>query len=149
MEPITKFQGETRWLSNFEHVDVTMPDGITYPTTEHAFQAQKTHDMEERKRIARLLTPRKAKNAGREVDLREDWENVKIDIMTQVTRLKFRRPDLRQKLLGTGDAELIESNTWEDKIWGVCNGVGENHLGKILMKIRDELIRDELQRGAR
>ena len=141
MSKITKFQGPTRWLSNFEYVFVRMSDGITYPSTEHAFQAQKTLDMGERSRIASLQTPRQAKDAGQLVELRADWETVKFDVMLEATRRKFERSRRhRQLLIETGDAELIEGNTWGDTIWGVCDGVGENHLGRILMKVRAEIL---------
>lgn len=51
---------------------------------------------------------------------------------------KFYDPDLNAKLQETGDAELIEGNYWGDRFWGVCDGVGENHLGKLLMRVRSE-----------
>lgn len=138
-ELIDNFKGAYSWLSNFSRVSITMPDGITYYSTEHAFQAYKTHDMHERRRIAGLSRPKDAKKAGRLVELREDWEEVKFKVMEEVIRLKFQHPHLREQLLATGDAELVEGNTWGDKIWGVCDGEGENHLGRILMKVRDEI----------
>ena len=65
---------------------------------------------------------------------------MKYDVMYQVCKAKFlQNPDLARKLVETGDAELVEGNTWGDKVWGVCDGVGENNLGKTLMRIRDEL----------
>ena len=88
------------------------------------------------------LTPNCAKRLGRQVELRSDWETVKYDVMYQVCMAKFQQnPELLRKLVRTGDAELIEGNTWGDRVWGVdlYRGVGENHLGKILMKIREEL----------
>jgi ribA/ribD-fused uncharacterized protein len=72
--------------------------------------------------------------------MRPDWEQVKILIMTSLVRDKFtRHQDLKEQLLATGDAELIEGNWWGDTFWGVCKGKGENHLGKVLMKVREEL----------
>ena len=60
--------------------------------------------------------------------------------MYEIVKDKFsRNPELRVKLLNTGDIELIEGNYWGDTFWGVCNGKGENHLGKILMRVRKEL----------
>ena len=141
MKTIDEFRGPTRWLSNFEEVSITMPDGITYPTTEHAYQAQKTLDIPVRELIAVLRTPGKAKKAGQRVILRPDWEDIKYAVMRQVTELKFQDPDLKKKLIATGNTELIEGNTWGDEVWGVCNGVGTNWLGKILMDVRAELHR--------
>ena len=136
---IAEFQGEYRFLSNFWPSTVEF-EGMTYPTAEHAYQAAKTLDAAERRRIAALPTPAEAKRAGRALPPRADWEQVKFDVMLQCVRDKFSRdPDLRRRLLDTGEAYLEEGNTWGDTVWGVSNGVGENRLGKILMRVRDEL----------
>src|SRR2546421_11620474 len=133
---IAEFQAEYRFLSNFFPAEVIY-EGITYPTSEHAYQAAKTLDPEQRKKIAALKTPAEAKSAGRSLKLRDDWETAKFTVMEDVVRYKFsHHPDLRDKLLATGDAYLEEGNTWNDRVWGVYQGQGENRLGKILMKIR-------------
>jgi predicted NAD-dependent protein-ADP-ribosyltransferase YbiA (DUF1768 family) len=62
--------------------------------------------------------------------------------MEDLSRQKFSHPELRQKLLDTGSCTLVEGNTWGDTFWGVCDGVGENHLGKLLMTIRADLESD-------
>ena len=86
------------------------------------------------------LNPSEAKRLGRRVRLRSGWEQVKYDVMLDVVRAKFNQhPDLAQKLLATGDEELVEGNDWSDTYWGVCNGRGKNMLGKILMRVRAEL----------
>ena len=136
---IAQFKGEYRFLSNFYPVAVEF-EGIMYPTVEHAYQSAKTLDMNERKRIAALPTPSDAKREGRKLKLREDWETVKSDVMERCVRYKFTHDaELRERLLATGDAILEEGNDWGDRVWGVVNGVGENRLGKILMKVREEL----------
>lgn len=136
---ISSFQGEYRFLSNFYPATVNY-QGIAYPTVEHAYQSAKTLDMNERRRIASLATPSEAKRAGRALKLRSDWEAVKLDVMEDCVRAKFSQSaDLRQRLLATGAAELIEGNSWGDQFWGVCDGKGENHLGRILMKVRSNL----------
>ena len=83
-------------------------------------------------------TPGEAKRMGRQVTLRKDWEDVKISVMEKGLRMKFAIPELRDKLLATGEEELVEGNWWGDTCWGVCKGVGANNLGKLLMKIREE-----------
>lgn len=134
---IDSFRDEYFFLSNFYPVEIKL-DGIVYPNAETAFQAQKTLDVEERRNFSMLKRPVQAKRLGRKVKLRDDWEEVKLDIMTEIVSQKFlQHPHLIEMLLQTGDEELIESNKWGDRFWGVCKGVGENHLGKILMKIRD------------
>lgn len=136
---IAEFQGEYRFLSNFWPAEVHF-EGIVYPSSEHAYQAAKSLDPAERKRIAALPTPSAAKKAGAALQLRPNWDTEKFNVMETVVRDKFtRNADLRAKLLATGDAELIEGNTWGDRTWGVYQGKGENRLGKILMKVRTEL----------
>lgn len=135
---ISGFFGEYRWLSNFWEQPFTY-QGITCMSMEHAFQAAKTRDQQEFLHVLSAANPSVAKGRGRRVTLREDWEDIKVDVMRKLLRAKFSVPDLAQKLLETGNAELIEENTWNDTFWGVCRGVGENQLGKLLMEIRNEL----------
>ena len=105
------------------------------------FQACKSLSREERLDIASSATPGIAKRKGRKVILRRDWEQIKDNIMEFCLRKKFTEHlDLQKKLLETGDAILIEGNTWNDKYWGMCAGVGENKLGQFLMKIREEIM---------
>jgi len=139
VKDITKFQGETKWLSNYAVVDIKMPDGITYPTTEHAYQAQKTMDMDQRVLISKLKTPKEARLAGKDLDIILNWDYVRVNIMFQVNNIKFKHPGFAEKLIETGDIELTEGNSWGDVFWGVSGGVGENRLGKILMRIRSKL----------
>jgi len=134
---ILSFRDEYFFLSNFYPVEIKL-DGIVYPNAETAFQAQKTLDVEERRKFSMLKNPVQAKRLGRKVKLRDDWEEVKLDIMTEVVSQKFlQHPHLIEMLPQTGDEELIEGNKWGDRFWGVCKGKGKNNLGKILMKIRD------------
>jgi N-glycosidase YbiA len=138
-QKIAEFQGPYRFLSNFYPATVEF-EGITYPTVEHAYQSAKTLDINERKRIAALSTPSVAKSEGRKLALRSDWETAKFEVMERCVRYKFtHNPELGRKLLETGNALLEEGNTWGDRVWGVYQGQGENRLGKILMKVREEL----------
>ncbi len=137
--PILAFAGDHDFLSNFSFSSVHW-EGVSYPTVEHAFQAAKTLDPEERRRVRAASSPAGAKRIGRRVTLRKDWESVKVSIMEQLVREKFTAHlELRERLLATGGRELVEGNTWNDTFWGVCRGKGKNHLGKILMKVRTEL----------
>jgi len=138
MQKIDSFSGEHCFLSNFHPAEVEF-EGWIYPTVEHAYQAAKTTNNEERKRIRYMKTPGQAKKAGRHLMLRTNWEAVKIDLMTNLVRKKFQHDHLKRRLLETGNAELIEGNTWGDVFWGVYNGIGKNMLGKILMQVRAEL----------
>ena len=132
---INSFTGRYYFLSNFYNSTVTY-DGITYTNNEAAFQAQKTENFSEKYKFG-ALKPSDAKKLGRSVSLRQDWEEVKYNIMFEICLAKFKQnPELALSLLETGDQHLEEGNTWGDTIWGTVNGVGENHLGKILMQIR-------------
>jgi len=137
---IVEFQGEYRWLSNFWPSPVEYC-GVVYPTVEHAYQAAKTLLPGERRRVREAETPGKAKRLGATLTVRSDWEDIKLSVMLNLVRQKFSDPELGRKLLGTGDALLVEGNRWGDRFWGVDlrTGLGENHLGKILMRVRDEL----------
>lgn len=142
MQAIISFTGEYRWLSNFWYSSVSA-FGRIFPTVEHAYQACKSIDPSDHQKIAWCKTPGQAKKAGKSLKKREDWDQIKLEVMEELLIQKFQHAELRQLLLDTGDAELIEGNTWGDTFWGVCDGVGENHLGKLLMKIR-EMIRNEM-----
>jgi ribA/ribD-fused uncharacterized protein len=129
---IDSFRGEYEFLSNFYVEENGM-------TAEHWFQALKAAgNGEQAAWVLDSPTPKEAKRRGRLVDLHPDWEDIKIGGMETVLRMKFSNPELKHKLLKTGDEELIEGNWWGDTFWGVCNGVGRNELGKLLMKLREE-----------
>lgn len=140
---IEQFQGEYRWLSNFWYFEApAVYQGLTYITNEHFYIAMKTKDLNIRREVAHH--PLKGvKKFGNSFELREDWDNIKIDIMLCGLRYKFSEsnPLLRDKLISTGDTYIQEGNYWNDKFWGVClkTGEGENHLGKLLMQVREEI----------
>ena len=135
---ISEFRKQYFFLSNFYHCSIIYK-GISYSTSEAAYQAQKTLDNTQRLRIS-ALEPEFAKEEGRKLSLRDDWDEVKLDEMYEICKIKFTtNPNLAKRLLDTGDEELIEGNDWNDTFWGVCNGKGENNLGKILMRISTEL----------
>ena len=140
---IGSFDGKYFFLSNFyESKDQIIRDeGLSYTSVEAAFQANKTLDKKMRK-VFTELSPSAAKYLGRHIELRKDWDIIKDNVMLRLVTYKFTHCEkLRELLLDTGDAELIECNWWNDKYWGVCNGEGQNKLGKILMKVREELKR--------
>lgn len=133
------FRGNHSFLSNFEPAPVVF-EGYEYPTVEHAYQAAKFPIGHARTAIAGMLTPGQAKRAGRKLGpIRDDWEDIKVDVMERLLRQKFQIPELREQLLAPEGFYLEETNTWGDTFWGVCNGKGKNILGLLLMKIREEL----------
>jgi ribA/ribD-fused uncharacterized protein len=137
---IKGFFGNNHFLSNFYWSPVKY-EGIVFPTAEHAFQAAKTTDIEKRHEIAVLISPDEAKKEGRKLLLRPGWENIKLKVMEDIVRIKFTTDDkIKQKLVDTKDSYLEETNYWGDTYWGVCKEEGENHLGKILMKVRENLV---------
>lgn len=136
-EEIDFFREEYDFLSNFYPTKVRFED-ITYYNAEAAYQAQKCAAQADRLKFA-LLSPDEAKRLGQNVEVRSDWDEVKLDIMERVVHAKFaQNPSLARDLLDTGDRMLKEGNHWRDLYWGVDlkTGEGENHLGKILMALR-------------
>ena len=125
-------------MSNFVPCKVMLGE-LEFASTEHAYVAAKTLDIEERKRIAAVETAGQVKRLGRKLKLREDWEQVKDEVMNDLLIQKFAQEPFRSQLIATGDAYLEETNHWGDTYWGVCEGVGYNTLGWLLMKIRTNL----------
>lgn len=129
LEPITLFRGPYSFLSNF-HIE---PDGTC---VEVEYQRSKCVNKEDRE-LFKNVTPTKAKYLGRKIELRTDWEGVKLTIMRHFVLSKFLdHSELRRKLIETGERRLIEGNWWGDRFWGVYEGAGENNFGKILMAVR-------------
>ena len=137
---ITEFQGKYRFLSNFWITPIEY-DGDIYPSVEHAYQASKTLNADERRKIRTANTPGQAKRLGGTTSIRYDWEKIKYRIMYDLVSQKFSTGILKQQLLDTGDEELQEGNRWGDTYWGISliTGEGENNLGNILMLIRGKL----------
>jgi len=137
---IQSFNGENRFLSNFYPCDISDVFMLHYHSVEAAYQASKTMEFEEREQFSKITNPAYAKALGKKLILRDDWNEVKLRLMTNFIRQKFAfGSELAQMLIDTENEELIEGSWWGDKYWGVCNGKGENHLGKILMARRLEL----------
>lgn len=133
---IDSFKNEHRWLSNF-----WVYDEKTGMTVEHHYQAAKATNAEDYSRILMAPNPYEAKKLGGQIVCRSDWNDVKLVLMEYFVKEKFIwNAQLAAKLKATSDALLVEGNTWGDKFWGVCDGEGQNHLGKILMRVRDEFL---------
>ena len=142
---IDDFKGKYWFLSNFYKCAIKYEE-LLYPSTEHAYQAAKCLDKSKRRVFTEVESPRSAKNLGRSVKLRYDWELVKRDVMKSILIIKFEHPNLRHMLNKTKGNYLVEGNYWHDNIWGNCScdrpsciPVGQNLLGLILMEIRDEV----------
>lgn len=135
MNVIDRFSDEYFFLSNFYPCKIEY-DNLTYDSSEALFQALKCINIADRKLFVGL-TASDAKKLGRKVNLRPDWEDIKINVMRLIVHEKFaQNPYLKMQLYCTNNAILVEGNTWFDTFWGECNGVGENNLGKILMEER-------------
>lgn len=140
---VNGFSKDYRFLSNFYPSPIVL-DGKEWSTVEHYFQAMKSTDEADQEKIRLSIAPNIAKSLGRKVSLREDWDAHKLLVMEKALRAKFKIPELKEKLLATGNLVLIEGNYWEDAYWGVpYEGVGCNHLGNLLMQIRTDIINDE------
>lgn len=145
---IKEFQGEYRWLSNMWRIEPFTHEGITYDTTEAFYVSMKTMNIAEREKIAKM-NPYEAKKYGDvradNIVLRPNWDSkTRIMYMTIALDYKFSQPKMQELLLSTGTQEIVEGNRWGDTFWGVCNGKGSNHLGKLLMQKRAELASNKL-----
>ena len=135
---------EHRWLSNMTYVDITY-DGIRFLSTENFYQAMKYQDKIVRVNVA-TLKPHEAKAYSRANKMTSlVFEEKKLEVMEYAQKQKYSKEPFKSKLLATGDVLLEEGNWWGDKFWGVDikTRQGENHLGKIIMKIRDQLKQEE------
>lgn len=149
---ITEFKGQYRYLSNFYPCNVVDGRGNVWPSSEHLYQGMKTTDGKVQK-VIREFPFKGLKQIGKSIELRPDWNEIRVDVMRAVVRLKFRQnSDIKEQLLSTGIATMIEGNYWHDNFWGncYCNNssgkhpeciltTGANQLGTILMEIRAEL----------
>ncbi len=144
---VTSFQGHYRFLSNFWPCTIVW-EGLVYPSLEHAYAASKTDDPEAKEMIRSCPTPGEAKEylGNHDIQVSITWTiPKKLLVMESLLVIKFggKEPLLTKALMETGDAELIEGNTWDDTFWGVCNHIGDNHLGRLLMKLRTELFEEK------
>lgn len=142
---IDHFRGDYAFLSNFCPAPFWY-DGKYWRTAEHAYQAMKASTEEEAEFVRRASTPGKAKKAGRQVEMRSNWDEIKDDIMADIVYEKFsQNSSIRDELIRTGDELLVEGNTWHDQYWGDCkcnhhkHTPGMNMLGVILMVVRADL----------
>lgn len=136
---IDRFTGKYSFLSNFFPTTIEY-DGVKYRTLEHAYQAAKhpaTSNV--REKIHQARGPAGAKLISRNYRKRDSSFN-KMGVMEQLLRQKFNKPGMREALVETHPHEIIEGNNWGDIYWGVCDGVGQNRLGQLLMSIRAELL---------
>lgn len=133
---IKGFFYEYRWLSNY-HPCVILWHNLPFKNTEAAYQASKCTNIEAAK-VFVDMDGLAAKKHSKTFQTTKTWHNRKLDIMAQLVFQKFLvNLELRTKLLETGDKYIEETNYWNDTFWGVCNGVGENNLGKLLMATRE------------
>ena len=124
---IDSFRGEYDYLSNFYSCPVEY-DGLTYQNTEAAFQAAKCVDLKRKRKICWSVS-QSSKKIGKKGKPQRRLEAVKIDVMRDVLKSKFSpNPELREKLIATGDVELIEGNHWNDLILGSLSSKGQTIL---------------------
>jgi ribA/ribD-fused uncharacterized protein len=136
---IKGFSGDFEFLSNMYVLDVPIEfRGKLYKSSENAYQSAKFIDLQLKEDIKNASSKGSKKIANNNKNnIVLNWSVIKLDIMAEVVFKKFLyNLDLREMLLRTGDVYIEETNMWNDCFYGVCNGVGENHLGKILMRTR-------------
>ena len=151
---ITRFDGKYAFLSNFYPCKIEY-QGIVYKSVEAFYVAMKVNNDQMidgryytagdfRELISKIDSPGKVKRIGKAIKVRSDWDQKRLEFMSWGVREKFKDEQLKEMLLSTGNADIIEGNYWHDNFWGQCScekcaGKGKNNLGKILMQIRNEL----------
>lgn len=141
MTIINEFRGKYAFLSNFYTVTIFFEED-TYLSVENAYQAAKLDDRSRRWPFL-YCSASVAKSLGAVMPYkRADWDEIRVGIMEKLIDFKFDHPEMGKLLLETGNAELVEGNYWGDIFWGVCRGQGENHLGRLLMEKRSQLMRE-------
>lgn len=136
---IKEFKNQYFFLSNFYEYPIYY-NKLVFCNAEAAFQAQKVINEKDQYKFINLNASQ-ARKLGKTVQLRKDWEEIKDNVMYEIVKRKFlTNKELQQKLLETKEEELVEGNWWHDTYWGVDSktGIGQNKLGKILMKVREE-----------
>lgn len=145
LHTIEQFQNEHRFLSNFWPAKITYNE-TSWDTSEAAYQAMKSTDPEVHAHIASMRHAGQIKRLGKMLNIRPDWEFIKVQVMTDITFAKYdQNLDLKQLLLSTGFSKIEEGNDWGDVIWGVSppgSGIGKNYLGVVLMKVREKYINE-------
>ncbi len=143
---IDSFKGPHSFLSNF-FPSAIVYDTIEWPSVEHAYQAYKTLDVESRLHILlKCQTAGQAKRVGQHVELRPNWNSIRVTLMRELIREKFQTGHiLADELVLTFPHKLVEGNTWHDTFWGKCtcihhDGEGQNWLGRLLEERRAELM---------
>ncbi len=148
MKNIPSFRNDYYFLSNMYPCKIKY-DGLTYECSETIYIAMKFEknqtriidgkEVNLREYFSKIKDGKFRKKEQQSYPIDKNFKKNKLDIMEKIIREKFKIPFLRKLLLKTEDLELVELNNWKDYFWGVCDGKGENHLGKILMKIREEI----------
>lgn len=134
------------WMSNFHYCNITI-DGEVWKTVEHYYQAMKVYTWDPRlwDKIKNCSSPVEAKKLGRTMgpDM-TSWNSTRVEVMRNALREKFtQRPELRAKLLATGDSLIEEDAPW-DSFWGTGkDGKGKNMMGKLLMQLREQLRKED------
>lgn len=144
MNIVYSFQKDYFFLSNFFNHDLIFYNDMAATNVETLYQASKPLFKVDSEKILKTSSPGEAKKLGRRGELSHDWEKRKVSIMYDLLTLKFKIPELRNKLISTAGMVLIEGNYWQDRFWGVCEGEGLNILGEMLMEIRRLITHEKL-----
>lgn len=148
---VGSFSGDLEFLSNMYKIpiyfneskyDNFQPDFKVYPSSENLYQALKCKYIKDRE-LFQNVDPHKSKRIGRSIEIRSDWDNVRLEAMKLAIDLKFKNIELAEKLIDLPDDKIIEFNNWGDRFFGICNGEGLDHLGKILRAKKQQIIKDK------
>lgn len=138
------FFGRNAWLGN-SYPAAFRIDGLTWKSVDHYVFAKRAIKESDRDAVREAETPIKARTVSKTMRWRPDWKEADVENVKAAVEAKFfQNVELGRKLIYTRDIELVHENRWGDKLWGVCEGEGENLLGKLLMEIREKLMESEV-----
>ena len=148
---VGSFSGDLEFLSNMYKIPVYFneskydnfqPDFKVYPSSENLYQALKCRYVRDRE-LFQNVDPYKSKRIGRTIEIRSDWDAVRLEAMQVAIDLKFKNIELAERLITLPDDKIVEFNNWGDRFFGICNGEGLDHLGKILRAKKQQIIKDK------
>lgn len=139
---ICQFRGEYYFLSNLYPCHLQYDD-MDFLSLEHAYLYLKYNNNDFRYKCLSDIPANILKKSTTGLTLTKDWNSIKIHTMYELLKIKFNNEPYKSLLLDTSNQNIVEGNNWNDTFWGVdintTPNYGENHLGRLIMKVRDEL----------
>ena len=140
---INQFRGDFYFLSNMYECDIEFNKN-KFKSIEHAYIYHKYDNIEIKKLALSDIDGKVLKIESKRFKKVKGWDDIKLKLMYELLKVKFNKTPFKEMLISTNDCNIVEGNSWNDTFWGVditqTPNIGENHLGRLIMKVRDELL---------